>query len=67
MNFGGSAGGGVAKHVPLAGTCVQVVMTPEPTSRGVEASRCLLGKDELEPVLAYAAAAGVAEDPRWAA
>jgi hypothetical protein len=38
-NIGGSGERGEGKHVPLVGTCVQVVTTTEPTSRGVIAAR----------------------------
>jgi hypothetical protein len=36
--------GGEVKHVPLAGTCDQVVTTPEATSRGVEATPGPMGE-----------------------
>lgn len=66
----GNTGGAVVRHegghVPLAGTCVQVVMTREPTSHVVVSTWCPSGGLAFRPADASVAIDGEsAKTPGW--
>lgn len=62
----GSGRRGDVGDIPLAGTCVQVMMTPDPTSRGVELTRRPSGNMVVRPADGVAATmAGNERMPGW--